>query len=121
LVALLGVATALMAILLERSREMIVLGYLGLTRREMGKMNVYQALVMGFAAFAISIFSGLILTYIIIYAINYRSFGWSVDVHPNAWIFVKGFLLTMLACLVSALYPTYKLIREPTELSLKEE
>lgn len=121
LVALLGVATALMAILLERSREMTVLGYLGLTRREMGKMNVYQALIMGFAAFSISIICGLILTYIIIYAINYRSFGWSVDVHVNLWIFAKSFLLTMLACLVSALYPTYKLIRAPAGLSLKEE
>lgn len=121
LVALLGVATALMAILLERTREMIVLGYLGLTRREMGKMNVYQALVMGFAAFAISILCGLILTYIIIYAINYRSFGWSVDIHVNPWIFAKGFVLTMLACFVSALYPTYKLMREPAALSLEEE
>jgi putative ABC transport system permease protein len=121
LVALLGVATALMAILLERSGEMVVLGYLGLTRKEMGKMNVYQALVMGFAAFVISILCGLILTYIIIYAINYRSFGWSVDVHVNPWIFAKGFVLTMLACFVSALYPAYKLMREPAGLSVKEE
>lgn len=121
LVALLGVATALMAILLERSREMVVLGYLGLTSRQMGKMNVYQALVMGLAAFGIAVVCGLILTYIIIYAINYRSFGWSVDVHVNSWVFVKSFVLTMLACLVSALYPTYKLIREPARLSLKEE
>jgi putative ABC transport system permease protein len=87
----------------------------------MGKMNVYQALVMGFAAFGIAVLCGLILTYIIVYAINYRSFGWSVDVHVNSWVFVKSFVLTMLACLVSALYPTYKLIREPARLLLTEE
>src|SRR4030043_1855887 len=68
LVALLGIATALMAILMERSREMTLMGYLGLTRQEMGKMNVYQALLMGLAAFGISVLCGLILTYIIIYA-----------------------------------------------------
>jgi putative ABC transport system permease protein len=121
LVALLGVATALMAILLERSREMTVLGYLGLTPMELGRMNVYQALIMGLVAFLISVVCGLILTYIIIHAINYRSFGWSVDVHVNPWVFAKTGALTIGACLVSSLYPSYKLIAVPHILSLKEE
>ncbi len=121
LVALLGVAMALTAILLERAREMTVLGYLGLTPTEMGKMNVFQAMIMGLAAFCISVICGLILTYILIYAINYRSFGWSVDVHINPWIFVKTAILTAVASLVSALYPTYKLIRTPMVGTLHEE
>jgi putative ABC transport system permease protein len=121
LVALLGVATALMAILLERSREMTVLGYLGLTPRELGRMNVYQALIMGLVAFLISMVCGLILTYIIIYAINYRSFGWSIDVHVNPWVFAKTGVLTLAACFVSSLYPTYKLMAARHILSLKEE
>ena len=113
MVALLGIATALMAILLERSREMTVLGYLGLTPRELGKMNVYQALVMGLAAFLISVVCGLVLTYIIIHAINYRSFGWSIDVHLDPLVFAKTLVLTAAACLVSSLYPSYKLTRAP--------
>jgi putative ABC transport system permease protein len=121
LVALLGVATALMAILLERAREMTVLGYLGLTPTEMGKMNVFQAMIMGLAAFCISVVCGLILTYILIYAINYRSFGWSVDVHVNPWVFVKTLLLTAAASLASALYPTYKLTRTAVAGALHEE
>jgi putative ABC transport system permease protein len=121
LVALLGVATALMAILLERAREMTVLGYLGLTPTEMGKMNVFQAMIMGLAAFCISVVCGLILTYILIYAINYRSFGWSVDVHVNPWVFVKTLLLTAAASLASALYPTYKLTRTAVVGALHEE
>jgi len=121
LVALLGVATALMAILMERSREMTVLGYLGLTPGELGRMNVYQALIMGLVAFGIAVACGLILAYIITYAINYRSFGWSIDVHVNPWVFAKAAGLTLIACLCASIYPTYKLIAAPEILALKEE
>ncbi len=121
LVALLGVATALMAILMERSREMTVLGYLGVTPGQMGRINIYQALIMGLIAFIISVVCGLILTLIIVYAINYRSFGWSIDIHLNPWVFVKTFFLTAGACVISSLYPTYKLIRSPATGSVAEE
>ncbi len=121
LVALLGVATALMAILMERSREMKVLEYLGLTPAELGRMNIYQALIMGLASFLLSAVCGLILSVIIIFAINYRSFGWSMDVHVNAWVFLKTFLLTALACVAASLYPTYRLIKAPATQPLEEE
>ena len=121
LVALLGVATALMAILMERSREIIVLGYLGLTPTEIGKMNIYQALIMGLAAFLISIICGLILAYILIYAINFRSFGWSVDVFVDPWIFLKTAFLTAAASLIAAFYPTCKLIGTRIVGALHEE
>jgi putative ABC transport system permease protein len=121
LVALLGVATALMVILMERARELTVLGYLGLTPAEMGKMNVFQAVIMALAAFLISVVCGLILTYILIYAINYRSFGWSVDVHVNPWVFVKTAILTAIASLAAAFYPTYRLYRTRAVETLHEE
>ncbi|MGC8908836.1 MAG: ABC transporter permease [Desulfomonilaceae bacterium] len=110
LVALLGVATALMAILMERSRDMTVLSCLGLTPRQLGAMNIWQSLVMGVAAFLISVVCGLALTYIIVYAINYRSFGWSIDIAVDPRVFAKTFFLTMTACFVSSLYPTYRLL-----------
>lgn len=121
LVALLGIATALMAILMERSRDMAVLSYLGLTPPQLGRMNVYQALAMGMVAFLIAIVCGVFLTYIITNAINYRSFGWSIDIHLTPWIFVKAFLLTCLACLASSVYPTYRLMRAPATPSLEED
>jgi putative ABC transport system permease protein len=121
LVALLGVATALMAILMERSREMKVLEYLGLTPGELGRMNIYQALIMGLASFLLSAACGLILSLIIIFAINYRSFGWSIDVHVNGWVFVKTFFLTGMACLAASLYPTYRLARASAPPALEEE
>lgn len=110
LVALLGVATALTTMLMERSQEMSVLGHLGLTPRELGMMNIYQAVFMGLASFVLSLVCGIILSYIIIYSINYRSFGWSIDVQLNSWVIARTFMLTALACLAASLYPSYRLI-----------
>lgn len=121
LVGLLGVATAMMAILMERSRDIRVLGYLGLTSGELGRMNIYQGLIMGFAAFLIAAVSGTVLTYIIVHAINYRSFGWSIDIRLNPWVFVETFSLTMIACFASSLYPTLKLVQIKTAETLTEE
>jgi putative ABC transport system permease protein len=121
LVALLGIATALTAILMERSRDMKVMEYLGLTPGELGRMNIYEALIMGLAACLLSAACGLILSLIIIYAINYRSFGWSVDVHVNAWVFLKTFALTGLACFAASLYPTYRLTRAAAARALDED
>ena len=121
LVALLGIATALTAILMERSTEMTVLGYLGLTPREMAEMNVCQALLMGLVAFLVSVCCGPVITYIIVYAINYRSFGWSIDIFMDPWIFAKTFLLAMAACAAAAFYPTFKLVRTHRTVWLTEE
>ncbi len=114
LVALLGVAGALTAILIERSKDMATLGFLGLTPGQIGKMNVYQAVLMGVVSFLISCVCGLALTIVIIEAINYRSFGWSIDIHLNPWIFAKAFVVTIGACLLAAVYPTYKVMRSRT-------
>jgi putative ABC transport system permease protein len=121
LVALLGVATALTAILVERTGEMEVLALLGLTPQELGRINIYQALIMGLVSFLISICCGLILTYIIIYAINYRSFGWSIDVFLDPWVFGKVSLLTVIACLAASIYPTYRLLQRPPTVRVEDE
>ncbi len=121
LVGLLGVATAMMAILMERSRDIKVLGYLGLPPGELGRMNIYQGLIMGLAAFLIASGCGTVLTYIIVHAINYRSFGWSIDIKLNPWVFVETFSLTMAACFASSLYPTLKLVKIRSAPILTEE
>jgi putative ABC transport system permease protein len=120
-VALLGVATALMAIFIERSREMRLLGYLGMRPGQLAAMNVYQALVMALAAFMIACVGGTVLTYIITLAINYRSFGWSVDITFDAGIFIKTFVLTIAACLVSSIYPGLRMFRDRVSGALEEE
>ncbi len=121
LVALLGIATALTAILMERSGEMSVLGYLGLTPEQMARMNGYQALIMGVAAFLIAVICGIALTHVIVHAINYRSFGWSIDISFNPWSFFKAFLLTCVACLAASIYPTYQMLKRQSRVALEEE
>jgi putative ABC transport system permease protein len=94
---------------------------LGLTPRELGRMNIYQAMIMGLLSFMISAVCGVMLTYIIIYAINFRSFGWSIDIFVDPWVFGKTFVLTGIACLTASLYPTYKFIRGQSTARLEDE
>lgn len=121
LVGLLGVATAMMAILMERSSDIKVLGYLGLNSGQLGRMNIYQGLIMGLFAFLIASLCGMALTYIIVHAINFRSFGWSIDIKLNPWVFFETLSLTMAACFASSLYPTFRLMRIKSAPALKEE
>ncbi len=58
-------------------------------------MNVFQAVIMGIAAFLIAVVCGNVLTYIIVFAINYQSFGWSIDIYRDPWVLVKTFALTI--------------------------
>ncbi|MFC1833459.1 ABC transporter permease [Thermodesulfobacteriota bacterium] len=121
LVALLGVATALMAILIERSKELTVLAYLGMTPGQIAAMNACQAVLMGLVAYLLAVLCGIVLTYVITYAINYQSFGWSIDIFMNPWVFLKTFALTLAASGASAVYPSYRLITSRTSRSLEED
>jgi putative ABC transport system permease protein len=121
IVALLGVATALTAVLIERAREVTLMGYLGLTPGELAGMNVTQAALMGVIAFMMSVACGLLLSWIIIHAINYRSFGWSVDVHLSSTVFIRTFALTMAACVAASVYPTLGILRWVGPSSVTDE
>lgn len=121
LVALLGIASALAAIMLERRQEMTMLGYLGFKTTELVLMNVYQALLMGTAAFFIAVPCGIALSFIITHAINYRSFGWSIDLEADPAIFVQTFGLTLASCLAASCYPAYRLFREGNGITARND
>jgi putative ABC transport system permease protein len=120
-VALLGIATALTAVLTERSTDMIVMGYLGLTRNELAAMNFFQAGIMGVTSFLIACVCGMLLTYILVHAINYRSFGWSIDLYFDYRVYLKVFGLTLAACLSAAVLPSLKIMKRSESTALHEE
>ncbi len=120
-VAFIGVLSALMAIQLERSRELAILGAVGFTPCQIGFLVMLQSALAGLCAGIFSLPLGNILAWALIYVINQRSFGWTLRFELNTPAFVEAILLALTAALVAGVYPALKLSATPLAAGLREE
>lgn len=120
-VAFVGVFSALMAMQLERAREMAVLRAQGLTAEQLWGLVGGQTGVMGLIAGLLSVPLGLAMALVLILVINRRSFGWSLDVHVDPAILGQAVVLAVAAALIAGIYPAKKMARTPPALALREE
>ncbi|MEK6303798.1 MAG: FtsX-like permease family protein [Acidobacteriota bacterium] len=104
-VAGLGVISTLIALILERRREIAVLGFLGATRAQIKRMIVIEALMIGAVGQAIGLAVGFALSLVLIYVINVQSFGWTIQFHFPYGFLVESSLLILAASALAALYP----------------
>lgn len=121
LVAFLGVLSSLMALQLERARELGVLRANGLTPGQVWELVTAQTGLMGLAAGLLSIPVGLALAAIMIFVINRRSFGWTIRMDVAPEILFQALLLALAAALLAGLYPAWKMARTSPALALREE
>lgn len=121
LVAFLGVLSALMALQLERSRELGVLRANGVTPGQVWQLVTSQTGLMGLVAGLLSIPVGLALAAIMIFVINRRSFGWTIRLEVSPDILLEALLLALAAALLAGLYPAWKMARTSPALALREE
>jgi putative ABC transport system permease protein len=120
-VAFIGVCSALMALLVERTRELATLVALGLTPGQLLSLTLLESGLMGLLAGVLSLPTGLLLAVILVDVINVRSFGWTMRLVPDASIFVQALLLSVLAALLASLYPLRRLVRMPLSAALRQE
>jgi len=120
-VAFIGVLSALMAIQLERRRELAILRAGGFTPRQMGLLVVLQSSVTGFCAGILALPLGGIMAWTLIYIINRRSFGWTLRFELDAHVFVEAVILALVAAVIAGLYPAIKLAATPLASALREE
>ena len=78
-VAFIGILSALSALALERSRELAVLRAIGLTPQKLVRLVTLQTSLMGIFAGLFSLPLGLALAYVLVFVINRRSFGWTLE------------------------------------------
>lgn len=121
LIAFVGILSTLMALQLERAREQATLRATGLTRGQLGGLSLLQTGLMGAVAGILSWPAGLTLALVLIYVINRRSFGWTIETHLSPEIFLRAFALSVAAALLAGLYPAYRLTRQPIAGALREE
>jgi putative ABC transport system permease protein len=109
IIAFVGILSALMALALERAREIAVLRAQGLTPQQVWQLVQTQTGVMGLIAGLLSIPVGIAMAMMLIFVINLRSFGWSMDMHVDANILLQSVALAVVAALLAGLYPAWRM------------
>ena len=120
-VAGIGIMSALMALQLERARELGVLRAQGLMPREVWQLVVTETGFLGAIAGILAVPVGIGLALVLIHVINRRAFGWSIDTTVPAEILLQAVGLAVLAALLAGAYPAWRLARTPPAPALREE
>ncbi len=120
-VSFVGILTALMAIELERSREFAILRATGLTGKQLSFLVYIETLTMGIVAAILAMPMGIILAYLLIEVINYRSFGWSMQFILPWKEFIMAGGLAISAAFLAAVYPAWRLSKTRPALALRGE
>ncbi|HEX9749060.1 MAG TPA: FtsX-like permease family protein, partial [Methylomirabilota bacterium] len=120
-VAFIGMLAALMALQLERAREIAVLRTLGLTPRQVWGLVTAETGVMGLLAGVLAVPGGLMLAGILVFVINRRSFGWTMPIDPSPAILLQGVALSVLAAVLAGLYPAWRMARALPADALRDE
>jgi putative ABC transport system permease protein len=120
-VAVLGMANALLALVLERRRELGILRYLGASGRQLRRLVVFEAALLGLLACAAGLLLGFALSLVLIYVINRQSFGWTIQFSlPVGFLALATLAIYAVTCL-SALFPARQAARiDPLDAVLVE-
>jgi putative ABC transport system permease protein len=121
LVAFIGVLSSLLALQLEKGRETGILRALGLNLSQMRQLTLWETGLLGASAGLLALPTGYILAWILIFVINQRSFGWTLQMEVDPAPFVQAFLLAIGAALLAALYPAWRLSRMQVTEALRGE
>ncbi len=108
-VAFIGVLSALMSLQLERTRELGVLRATGMTIRQLWQLTLLETGLMGSVAGLLALPTGFILAWVLIFVINVRSFGWTLQMHLTTADFVQAFIVSIAAALLAGIYPASRL------------
>ena len=104
-VAIMGVAATLLTLVLERRRELVMLRLVGAGRRQIRRMVVIEAVMLGLLSQGFGLVVGVVLSLILIYDINVQSFGWTIQFHLPLGFLAQSTLIIVVTTALSGLYP----------------
>lgn len=121
IVAFIGVLSALMALQIERSRELATLQALGVTAGQLWQLTFLETGLMGATAGLLSLPTGYVLALVLVYVINLRSFGWTIQMLNEPWVYGQALGVSVLAALLAAIYPMRRLLKMEVAAALRQE
>ncbi|WP_162559988.1 FtsX-like permease family protein [Methylotetracoccus oryzae] len=120
-VALIGLVSSLLALQLERIRELSVLRALGFTPRQIVSIVMAQSGFIGLASGLLALPLGLLVAWVLVAVIQVQSFGWSMPLrvpYSDLW---QTPLLALVAAGGGALLPAWKAVRSTPLTALRDE
>ena len=111
IVAVVAVASTLTMIQIDRERELRIQSAIGFTSREIWTSATAEAGVMGLFAGLLSIPVGLMLTWLLIWVVNQRSFGWTMQMLIDGSILVEAIVFSVVAAMLAGLIPAWRLAK----------
>ena len=110
-VAMLGVAGTLLTLVIERRRELTMLRLIGAARRQVQRVVVIEAALIGASSMAIGLVVGLALSVLLVYVINVQSFGWTIQFRVPVAFLAQVSLLVVAATAVAGFIPARRATR----------
>jgi len=121
IVAFIGVLSALLSLQLERAREFGVLRAVGLTVRQFRGLVLMETGLMGAVAGLLAMPTGFALAVVLIFIINRRSFGWTMQLYADPLVFIQALALAVVAALLAGVYPAIRMGRMAAAEALRGE
>ncbi len=110
-VAVLGVAGTLVTLVLERRRELAMLRLVGADRRQVRRMVMLEAGMLGGVSQAIGLGVGLLLSLVLIFVVNVQSFGWTIQFHVPVRFLAQMSAAILVATALAGVYPARRAAR----------
>lgn len=121
LVAVMGIVGALLALVIDRRRELGLLRFLGGTAGQIRRLILFEAGLLGILANLAGLALGVLLSLILIYVINKQSFGWTIRFHWPVAVLVSALSVVYTATVAAGLYPARLAVRlQPIEVIHEE-
>ena len=121
IVAIFGIITTFLVVIMDRERELALLQALGASRRQIMGMVLVESGLASFLSFVLGAFSGTLLALLLIFVINKQAFGWTVRFFFTPDIYLQTFVLVLALGLAAGAYPAWRAMQPNLAAILKEE
>lgn len=120
-VAFIGILSALLSLQLENTRQYGVMRATGMTPRQLWNFTLLQTGMMGLTAGVLALPIGLALALVLLFVINVRSFGWTMQFYLIPEEFIQAFAVAVIAALLAGVYPAWRATRLIVNRALRSE
>ncbi len=104
-VAVMGIAGALLTLVIDRQRELGLLRFLGAAVPQIRKLILVEAGLLGLLANLAGLVLGVVLSLLLVFVINKQSFGWTIQFHWPVAVVVGAITVVYAATILAGIYP----------------